>query len=486
LQNNKMLESMRARLTLWYTAILALVLTGFAVATYFYIARATSERTDASLAESADSFISSVKPELNEAGQPPSAAIKEVLSAFHFPDRQIAIFDESRRLIAESGLPGRTKLARGWPPADSFGFIVDPTLKKPGNCALLPGNNEIRVCATPLRNGSQVFMVVVAKSLHEEEESLGQVRTAFLIAIPLSLLLASIGGYLLARRSLAPVVAMGDQAARISATNLHERLPVKSERDELGRLAVTFNDLLQRLNLSFEQQRRFMADASHELRTPLAIVRGEAEVALSLPEREGGEYRESLTAVHDEGMRMSRIVEDLFTLARADAGQYPFKPVEFYIDDLINDCVRSARSLAENRAVRLRVEGAGSELLFRGDEALFSRMLMNLLDNAIKHTLPNGQVLVSRTSTGDTHVIRVEDTGAGIPVEAQPHIFERFYRADKARTRNLESDGSGAGLGLSIAQWIAELHGGRIILERSDQTGTMFAIHLPISSSLGA
>lgn len=474
---------MRARLTLWYTAILALVLTGFAVATYFYIARATAKRTDTSLAESADSFISSVRPELNEAGQSPSAAIHEVLSAFHFPDRQIAVFDETRRLIAESDLPGRTKLARGWPPGDSFGFITDPALKTKGNCALLPANNEIRVCATPLRNGSQVFMVVAAKSLHEEEESLEQVRTAFLIAIPLSLLLASLGGYLLARSSLAPVIAMGEQAARISATNLHERLPVKSDRDELGRLAVTFNDLLQRLNLSFEQQRRFMADASHELRTPLAIVRGEAEVALSLPQREGGEYRESLTAVHDEGMRMSRIVEDLFTLARADAGQYPFKSVDFYLDDLINDCLRSARSLAENRAVQLRAAGTGSELLFRGDEALFSRMLMNLLDNAIKHTLPGGHVVVSRMRTGDTHIIRVEDTGTGIPVEAQPHIFERFYRADKARTRNLESDGSGAGLGLSIAQWIAELHGGRITLERSDQTGTIFAIHLPTSKS---
>jgi heavy metal sensor kinase len=326
-------------------------------------------------------------------------------------------------------------------------------------------------------------MVVVAKSLHEEEESLAQVRTAFLIAIPLSLLLASLGGYLLARSSLAPVVAMGEQAARISATNLHERLPVKSDRDELGRLAVTFNELLGRLNLSFEQQRRFMADASHELRTPLAIVRGEAEVSLSLPQREGGEYRESLTAVHDEGMRMSRIVEDLFTLARADAGQYPFKPVDFYLDDLIIDCVRSARSLAEQRAVRLQVEGTGSELLLRGDEALFSRMLMNLLDNAIKHTLPGGHVVVSRTRVDDSHVIRVEDTGTGIPVEAQPHIFERFYRADKARTRNLESDGSGAGLGLSIAQWIAQLHGGRITLERSDQTGTIFAINLPTSKS---
>jgi heavy metal sensor kinase len=478
-----MLETMRARLTLWYTAILALVLTGFAVASYLVIARATAKRTDASLAESADSFISSVRPELNEAGQPPSAAIVEVISAFRFPDRQIAVFDETRRLIGESAQPERMKLSKGWPQAVSFGFIADPALKNQGNCALLPANKKIRVCATPLQNGSHVFMIVVAKSLHEETESLAQVRTAFLIAIPLSLLLASLGGYLLARRSLAPVIAMGEQAARISATNLHERLAVKSKRDELGRLAVIFNDLLGRLNLSFEQQRRFMADASHELRTPLAIVRGEAEVALSLPEREGGEYRESLTAVHDEGMRMSRIVEDLFTLARADAGQYPFKPVEFYIDDLINDCVRSARSLAEKRAVRMRVEGTGSELLFRGDEALFSRMLMNLLDNAIKHTLPEGHVVVSRTSTGGTHVIRVEDTGTGIPIEAQPHIFERFYRADKARTRNVESDGSGAGLGLSIAQWIAHLHGGRIILERSDQTGTIFAIHLPISNS---
>jgi two-component system OmpR family sensor kinase len=253
---------------------------------------------------------------------------------------------------------------------------------------------------------------------------------------------------------------------------------VVNERSELGRLALTFNELLARLDVSFEQQRRFMADASHELRTPVAIVRGESEVALSQESRSPEEYRESLAILHEEGRRLTRIVEDLFTLARADAGQYGLDPASFYLDETAAECVRAVRSLAARRGVALRHEDGGGEMPMRGDEGLVRRMLLNLLDNAIKYTPAGGEVRVELAREGEAYAIRITDTGVGVPEEARPHIFERFYRADKARSRN-GGAGGGAGLGLSIASWIAEAHGGRVTLERSGRGGSTFLVSLP-------
>jgi heavy metal sensor kinase len=294
-------------------------------------------------------------------------------------------------------------------------------------------------------------------------------------------LLASIGGYFLARKSLAPVVRMSESAARIGAANLHERLPIINERDELGGLARVINALLARLDASFEQQRRFMADASHELRTPVAIMRSETEVALSQQERSNGELRESLAIVKDETRRLTRIVEDLFTLARADAGQYKLTSKEFYLDELAAEVAHSVRTLVAERELTLQLD-ATQEMPICGDENLLRRLLLNLLDNAIKHTQRGGAVIISCKREAIRYVITVSDTGVGIPAEAQPHIFDRFYRADSSRLR-AEEDGagltSGAGLGLSIARWIAEAHDGTLELLHSSNEGTVFQLILP-------
>jgi len=285
------------------------------------------------------------------------------------------------------------------------------------------------------------------------------------------------GGYFLARKSLAPVVAMSSQAGRIGAANLHERLAVPNEKDELGHLALSFNSLLDRLDESFERQRRFMADASHELRTPVAILRGEAEVSLSRPVRAPEEYRESLTVLHGEAQRLTQIVEDLFTLTRADAGQYPLTTRDFYLEELVADGVHSARTLALAKNIKLTCE-ITQELPIHADESLLRRMILNLLDNAIKYTSANGSVSVACILSGKEYAVSITDTGPGIPTELQPRIFERFFRADKARSRS-ETDGSGAGLGLSIARWIAEAHLGRLELTRSDASGSTFTVFLP-------
>jgi heavy metal sensor kinase len=482
-----MFETMRARLTLWYTCVLALVLIVFAFVTYTYLARAARERTDHSLADTANSLAAGFATEANDEGLSGEDAAAEVTREFQFDDRQALVFDESGRVVASSAPPSGAGRERASPSittlSQSLSGLLGSAARSGRAYATLRGwDGGIRAVAVTARGREQIYTVVIARSLRDQEEELEQARRAFYVAVPLALLVAGAGGYLLARKSLAPVIEMGDRAARIGASNLNERLPVPDARSEMGRLARIFNDLLARLDLSFEQQRRFMADASHELRTPVAIVCGESEVALSQTVRSEEEYRESLSILHDEGRRLTRIVEDLFTLARADAGQYRFAPVSFYMDETVGECVRAVRSLAAQHRLELEYRNAADEMLFRGDEELIRRMILNLLDNAIKYTPPGGRVLVELASKVSDYAIKISDTGTGIPTEAQPHIFERFYRADKARSRGDETGGGGAGLGLSIASWVAEMHGGRIALERSDKSGTIFVVSLPSSA----
>jgi signal transduction histidine kinase len=243
-------------------------------------------------------------------------------------------------------------------------------------------------------------------------------------------------------------------------------------------LAGSFNELLDRLNQSFERQRRFVADASHELRTPVAILCGEADVALAQQERTQQDYRESLEILRQEAKRLKHIVEDLFTLARADAGQYPLALTDFYLDELLEECSRNVRTLASARKIVLSCKSLG-EFPIRADEPLLRRMLLNLLDNAIKYTPEGGSVCLRCVEENGQYRLTVEDSGPGIPVELQRRIFERFFRADKARSRSDNNGSGGAGLGLAIALWIAGAHGGKLELTHSSPRGSEFAAMLP-------
>ena len=221
----------------------------------------------------------------------------------------------------------------------------------------------------------------------------------------------------------------------ITATNLHERLPVGGG-DELVRLARVVNDLLDRLEQAFELQRRFMADASHELRTPTAIVRTEADVTLSKPVRHEAEYRESVTIMQDASRRLTRIVDDLFLLARSDAGHLVVHRATIHLEDVVDDTVRSARPLADTRGVRMDLTNV-VEAPLQGDADLLGRLLLNLLDNAIKHSAAGGQVAVTMERDGDAVRVTVTDQGEGIPAALQGRVFERFYKVDRARQRGL-------------------------------------------------
>jgi heavy metal sensor kinase len=484
-KHSTLFGSMRTRLTLWYTSVLALVLLIFAAVTYSYLAQAARQRTDDSLLDTATSFVSSFESELANENEVAEYAAKEAAVAFRFRDRQVIVYDEPRNVIAASETPQHVPLGNGWfesPDArrQLMELVNSADRSRHAYATLFSDKNAIRTLAVAATDGSQRYAVVIANPLHDQEQALEQVRNSFYVGVPLALLIASLGGYFLARKSLRPVVTMGEQAAQIGASNLNARIPVPENNHELGRLAIIFNDLLARLDQSFGQQKRFMADASHELRTPVAVICGESEVALSRPAREKAEYRESLTIVHDEGRRLTRMVEELFMLTRADAGEYPLVLADFYLDETISECVRSVRSLAAQKDLQIRYQPPEKEIAFRGDESLIRRMVLNLLHNAIKYTPENGQVSVSVKADHNTSEIVVSDTGNGIPEDAQRHVFDRFFRVDKARSREESPNGTGAGLGLSIAKWAAELHGGKIVLDHSAAGGTTFIISLPI------
>ena len=475
-----MLESVRARLALWHAATLGVLLIGFAAVAYVYTARSTLRRTDEYLRQSAGAFADALRDEREEVASNPDAA-RETVKEIRFGTLQVTVLDDALRPLAASPPPAPVRGEGHGPPLDLAALAAElrsSPRRAPSFFTLADAEGGYRVFVTPLVLVGETVVLAMAQPLHDRQEALEEARTVLFVSIPLVLLLAWAGGYLLARRSLAPVVAMSDQAARLGASNLDQALPVRNPRDELGRLALVFNGLLGRLSQAIEQQRQFMADASHELRTPVSILRGEADIALSAEARAPQEYREALGVISHEARRLGRIVEDLFLLARADAGQQPLRPGELYLDELAGECVRAMRSLAADRGVELSCHAEG-ELAYRGDEPLLHRLLLNLLDNALKYSRPGGEVRLDLARRDGGYVMRVSDAGPPIEADAAEHIFERFYRVDRARSREADSATGGAGLGLPIARWVAEAHGGSLRLAKSTAEGNEFEVFLP-------
>ena len=479
-----MLDSVRVRLTLWYTGVLAVFLIVLSVASYLVFWRSTLQRTDSNLSELSDAFLTTVQAELQDSTGPlaPKLAATEAIIEHRFRDHVFVVLDpEGKVLVSSQDL--REKFPDESSPANllssrPFQEMVQATIPSDRVFRQVRGGRSgYRAFGRHFSMRDQPYTLIILQYLHPQREMLEEVSATFGWVVPIAIILASGGGYFLAWKSLAPVVAMSNQAGRIGASNLHERLAVQNARDELGHLATSFNALLERVDQSFERQRQFMSDASHELRTPVAILRGESEVALSRAGRSAEEYRDSLAVLHSEAQRLTQIVEDLFTLTRADAGQYPLSPRHFYLDDLITECAHATRTLAHAKNIALTCDVA-DELPIRADEVLLRRMILNLLDNAIKYTPEGGAVAISCRRMGDDYALSITDTGLGIPAEMQSRIFERFFRVDVARTRG-EKDGTGAGLGLSIARWIAEAHEGQLLLVKSDSNGSTFTVFLP-------
>jgi heavy metal sensor kinase len=478
-----MLNSVRIRLTLWHAGAVACVLLILAFSTYLLLRQNSIRRVDSSLMDVANSFLATVHAELRDshASETFRDCVEAAIQEHNYRETTFSVFDAQGKLILASPVS---------PPLLEPEVSRYDDLRRQGNsgAAVSRPFRTLKASHRLYRGYSRSFTVeggtyilVTLQSLHSEQEFFDALEQTYALVIPLAVLLAAVGGYFLARRSFSPVVAMSNQAERIGAKNMQDRLVVRNMKDELGQLALSFNRLLDRLDESFQHQRRFVADASHELRTPVAILAGEADVALSKADRSPDEYRESLEILRKEALRLKQIVEDLFTLTRADIGQLPLTPSSFYLDELVGNCVRNFRTLAQAKQIGLTCTQC-PELLVVADEALLRRMFLNLLDNAIKYTPKGGAVTVACDRGTTEYIVSFSDNGPGIPAELQPRIFERFFRADESRGRQ-DSASGGAGLGLAICRWIAEAHHGKLELTKSDAAGSTFTFTLPARDS---
>lgn len=282
---------------------------------------------------------------------------------------------------------------------------------------------------------------------------------------------------MLVRRSLKPVEDMRSTAEQITFGNLSNRLPAAATGDELEYLSITLNQMLARLDDSYQQASRFSADASHELRTPLSIMRGELE---SLIQREAGlsePLRERIGSVLEETERLSHIVESLFAISRLDAGEGRTEPVTFYLADMVDTTKDQMLLMAEEKNIKVMVEKTHN-VRIKGNAARLKQVVVNILDNAIKYTPEDGTISIRIYSTHHKAILEIKDNGIGIPADALPHVFERFYRADKVRSR----EQGGAGLGLAIVRSICQAHGGAVEIESTENQGTTCRVELPLAN----
>ncbi len=466
-----MIRSLRFRLTALYLAFFSLLFILFSVFLYSVLSNALKARLDETLSAEANTLASLLQDELQEMKGDVPAAAHEAVANLRLHGGLVAVFAGGDALASTTPLaPHEFDRALNYASTNtSTEFVVVLTEL---------GKYGTHVAVHRLAGGGRSFLLLAAESLDSVAASLAVVRRVIFISLPLMLVFAGIGGYVLSARSLAPLASMASQARKITGSNLETRLDIGNPAEELAVLVESFNELLSRLDQSFESMRRFVADASHELRTPIAIIRGEADVALS-QDRGAAEYQESLAIILDESRRLSHLVDDLLNLARSDAGHVTLKTHDFYLNELLADCCRSVQALAGARQIAIECR-APRDIQFRGDEELLRRLVMNLLDNAIRYTPPGGRVeavleTLSDPDQGKCVRIRVSDTGMGISPEAVPHIFERFFRADKARSRQ---DG-GFGLGLAIVKWIAESHNGGVQLDTTAGAGAAFTVTLP-------
>ena len=466
------IESVRARLTVFYVIVLGVVLLVVGGLIYVLLARILYTRIDENLLATVDIATTSLGNDLAE-GQDAVDAAQSTAAEISSPQQMLAIYDTHGQLIAEGGRDDDLQIQLPAPESIPAGDTLLTTVVEEKDA---DDRHRLAMRRVTLAEHGATYIVVAGSPLEPTDEELEALRDTLGYVVPIALLLAGLGGWFLAHRSLAPVVAMAERARHIGGEDLSGRLPVVNPHDELGRLAATFNELLARLESSMHQQRQFMADASHELRTPVTTTRTAANVALQQPHRDEEEYRKTLGIIEQQAMRLSRIVDDLFTLARADAGTYPVRMQPMYLDEALEEAAAAARVVASTRRVGIEVE-AQSSASFMGDEELIRRLLANLLDNAVRHSPAGSTVRVELRPAPGGYRLVVADQGSGIAAEHRPHIFERFYRVDASRTRG-NHDG-GAGLGLALARWVVTVHGGNITLSDSSESGSTFSISLP-------
>jgi len=463
-------SSIRVKFVAWYTLILTVTLVAFSFLLYYFLAKALYESVDKKITTIAELTADSnarvtTEPEgwtdymENFLGFKPSA-------------NYIQIMDKSGDLNynADGSLPVKLPITADTVRRAQKGEPFYETL-------MGLDTHPIRLINYPvMRNGDLVTLVQVGTSLGSVEETLARLLRTLLITVPLILLFSSLGGYFLARTTFDPVNEIVTTAREISAMNLSRRISVKNPKDELGKLAETFNNMIERLEKSFARIMQFSADASHELRTPLTILKGETEWALRSA-RNVDEYKEILTSNLEEINHMSNIIEDLLVLARADMGEMPMDMHPIALGHILGEVHDMGRVLADMKDMELVLDVTDLDgVRILGNDLRLRQLFLNLVDNGIKYTRNGGRVDLAARVQEDRVQVKVIDNGIGISDEDQKRIFDRFYRVDKHRSR---AEG-GTGLGLSICRFITEAHNGSIEVSSNTGMGSTFTVTLPI------
>jgi len=451
--------SIRARLTAWYAGVMLVVLVVSAIVVALVQERRALNRLDEDLSRMMLTLNGMMREEFGE-GHDVRRAANEASTEMALPDRAVAIADPERRFAVRWGHDIRS--AR-WPLMDA-----SPHLRTERLAA-----ERYRVLTERVEFQGKRYVAAIAAPLTTLDADDARLRTALGWGILAAMLAGGLGGWLVGRESLRPLTDMARQAKAITKRAPAGRLTAPHPGDELGTLAVAFNELLDRLAAIIDAQRQFMADASHELRTPVSVVRTTAQVTLAREVRSADEYLESMTIVGEQAERLSKLVDAMFLLSRAEAHGVPLVREPLYLDDIVAETARALRVLAETRDVNVEIT-CGAEVSFLGDDRLLRQLVSNLVDNAIRHASRGGTVRVSLRVSGTDAAIRVSDDGRGVPESQRERIFERFVRH--------EANYSGAGLGLPIARWIAEAHGGHLMLESTGASGSVFVVVLPLTN----
>jgi len=452
--------SLRLRLTILYSALTGGILLVFGILLFSLVNYLLINQVDNTLAQTYDTIVARTH-------------INSVLNIAFVPDLDL----NSNVLVQVWGSDGTLKLS-----SRTIAFLTQP-LDPLGFKSAQPAHNDayvgtprvhMRVLTEPmLYAGDRIGTMQLASEIGMIDSTRNTLLRILLLTALLSMVIAGISSWLSIGRALAPIAAVTDTAQQISKTDdLSRRIPYHGpEHDEVGRLITAFNETLGRLEHLFASQQRFLADVSHELRTPLTVIKGNVDLMCKI----GSADEESLIGIEEEADRLTRLVGDLLLETQAESGKLPlyFAPVE--LDTLLLEVFKEMHFLTHDR-IQLKLTEI-DQVLVNGDRDRLKQVLINLVSNAINYTPPGGEVYLSLGIVGDNARLIVRDTGPGIPNEDVPHIFERFYRAEKSRSR---SKVGGFGLGLSIAYWIVTNHGGRIEVNSAEGKGTTFCIWLPL------
>lgn len=464
--------SVRFRLTFWYVVTLAVILTASGVYWDWTLSRNLLGHVDDKLLMVANDVISFHLVESQGNNQDETCQRFETFIRKHNWSEFVQFVDEFGDIVCHT-----SNLLDARLPISADALRAARSQKRLFETIHSDAEKPLRLLTFPLdANDHRRDVVQVAEDLGPLFKTLRVHRRQLLIYSPLLLLVLSVGGWFVTGRALSPVRRITNAVQRIRAENLSDRLPVNHCRDEISELQETFNSMLTRLEETFTKIRQFTADASHELRTPLAILRGETEVALRWA-KNPEELRATLESNLEEIARMSRIIEDLLALAKSEAGEIPLALADVNLSDLLQDLYLQGKTLSEPKEIdfALHME-VNREIHLRADQLQLHRMLLNLVSNAVKYTPDGGRVAIHLTSDDRQARIRVTDTGFGIAAEHLPYLFDRFYRIDEARNRDI----GGSGLGLSIVKWIVEAHGGQVDVASEPNRGSTFTVSLPL------